>query len=97
MRPYPPVLRALKYAEAKLKGAGVKVVDWAPLNHQEGFDILSALYFPDAAKTQKDILAEGGEPIDFLTTWAFGLAKPEPLSLAENWEMNVRRENYREA
>lgn len=34
------MLRALKAAAAKLKAAGVKVVDWEPFDHQRGWDIL---------------------------------------------------------
>lgn len=59
-------------------------------------DIVTALYFPDGAKTQKDLLAEGGEPIAPLTTWAFGVSREEPLSIPENWALNVRRDTYRE-
>ncbi|CAI6097678.1 unnamed protein product [Clonostachys chloroleuca] len=97
IHPHPPVLRALEYAVAKLRRSGIKVVDFAPFDHQEGWEIISALYFPDAAKTQRDLLAQGGEPIAFLTEWAFSVARPEPISVAENWELNVRRDAYRDA
>lgn len=95
VHPHPPVSRGLRRAVEKLKAAGVKVVDFEPYEHARGWDILAALYFPDAAKLQKDILAEGGEPVAPLTTWAFNYARPEPLTVAENWELNVRREAYR--
>ena len=95
VHPHPPVLRALKHAVAKLQQAGVRVVDFEPYNHQEGWDIISALYFPDAARTQRDILEQSGEPIAHLTEWIFSEARPEPLSITENWELNVRRDNYR--
>ncbi|KAH7126063.1 amidase signature domain-containing protein [Dactylonectria macrodidyma] len=97
VHPHPPVLRALTHAVAKLKAASVRVIDFEPYDHMEGFDIISALYFPDAARTQKDILEKSGEPIAALTEWAFGLARPEPLSIPENWELNMRRDAYREA
>ena len=86
----------MEYAYNKLKAAGVKLVEFEPYNHQTGWDILSQLYFPDAAKTQKDLLALGGEPIAPLTEWAFSVARPDPLSITENWELNARREAYRE-
>ncbi len=95
VHPHPPVTRALRHAVSKLKAAGVKTVDFEPYEHARGFKIVSALYFPDAAKFQKDLLAKGGEPIAPLTEWAFSLAKPEPISVVENWELNVQREAYR--
>ncbi|KAF4464733.1 glutamyl-tRNA(gln) amidotransferase subunit A [Fusarium albosuccineum] len=96
VRPHPPVTRALKHAVARLRQAGVKVVDFEPYNHSEGLDIVTALYFPDAARTQKDILAQGGEPIAPLTQFAFSVSRQEALSIAENWALNARRDAYRE-
>ncbi|KAI8161086.1 putative amidase [Colletotrichum sp. SAR 10_70] len=95
--PHPPVTRALKHAVAKLKDAGIKVVDFEPYNHKEGAEIIQTLYFPDAAATQRELLEKGGEPVAFLTEWAFAYSKPEPLSIRENWELNVRRDNFRDA
>ncbi|KAF4334001.1 general amidase [Fusarium beomiforme] len=63
VRPHPPVVRALRYAVDKLKAAGATVVDFEPYKHQEGMDIVSTLYFPECAVTQKDLLAKGGEPV----------------------------------
>jgi Asp-tRNA(Asn)/Glu-tRNA(Gln) amidotransferase A subunit family amidase len=95
VHPHPPVTRALKHAVSKLKAAGVKMVDFEPYEHSRGWEIIKLLYFPDAAKYQKDLLAKGGEPIAPLTDWAFSMARPEPLSVTENWDLNVRREAYR--
>jgi amidase len=97
VHPHPPVTRALKYAESKLQQAGLKVVDFEPYDHQTGWDIISALYFPDAARTARDVLEASGEPISHLSEWIFGEAKPEPLSIPENWQLNVRRDKYRDA
>lgn len=71
------------------------MVDFAPYDHAKGWGIVKALYFPDAGKYQKDLLAQGGEPIMPLTQWAFDYADPEPLSIARMWELNVEREDYR--
>ena len=96
VHPHPPITRGLKYAKAKLESAGVKVVDFEAYEHARGWDILTQLYFPDAAKTQKDLLHSAGEPVLPLTEWAFSVAKPEPITVTENWELNARREAYRE-
>ena len=95
VHPHPPITRGLKYAVEKLKTAGAKVVDFEPYNHAEGWDVVKALYFPDAAETQKALLAQGGEPVLPLTDWAFGYANSKPLTIQDNWDLNVRRENYR--
>lgn len=95
VRPHPPITRGLKHAVAKLQAAGVKVVDWEPYDHAKGWNIVRQLYFPDAAQCQKDLLAQGGEPIAPLTEWAFNYAEPTPLSIPRNWELNVEREAYR--
>lgn len=80
---------------SKLKAAGVKVVDWEPYEHAKGWEIVRKLYFPDVAQCQKEVLAQGGEPVASLTQWAFDYADPEPLSVAKHWELNVAREAYR--
>ncbi len=67
VHPHPPVISAFKYAVFGLQQAGVEVVNFEPYDHQSGWDIISSLYFPDAARTQGDILEEGGEPIAHLT------------------------------
>jgi amidase len=79
----------------KLKAAGVKVVDFEPYEHQKGWDIVRTLYFPDAAGTQKALLKKGGEPVLPLTEYALGICRPEPITVTENWSLNVRRDDFR--
>ncbi|EXF81460.1 amidase [Colletotrichum fioriniae PJ7] len=95
VKPHPPVLRALRSAADKLKQAGVKVVDWEPFDHERGWEIVSALYFPQGSKPYLDTFAESGEPVLPLTEHAFRFSKAEPLTVAENWDLNYRREAYR--
>ncbi|KAG9236176.1 amidase signature domain-containing protein [Amylocarpus encephaloides] len=95
VKPHPPITRGLAYAKEKLEAAGVKVVDWEPYKHDHGWDIVSALYFPDTAACQKEILASVSEPILPLTQHAFNYSRPSPLTIVENWDLNVQRENYR--
>ncbi|OHW96484.1 fatty-acid amide hydrolase [Colletotrichum incanum] len=96
VHPHPPITRALHYAVKKLKEFGVNVVDFEPHKHSEGAEFIELLYFPDAASTQREVLAQGGEPVAPLTEWAFNYSKPEPLSIRENWELNLQRESFRE-
>ncbi|KAG5756774.1 hypothetical protein H9Q70_000660 [Fusarium xylarioides] len=96
VRPHPPVLRALRHAVEKLKTAGITVVDFEPYNHQEGMDIVSKLYFPECAVTQKELLEKGGEPIAPLSDYIFNFSPPRPLTIQENWAFNVKRDAFRE-
>lgn len=45
----------------RLKDAGITVVDFGPFNHEDGWELLKPLYFPDAVYTQKSLLDLGGE------------------------------------
>jgi amidase len=93
IRPHPPITRALEYAAQKLKTAGIKVVEWEPVDHAHGWDIIQSLLFPDGAECQKAILAESGEPWLPLTHWA--LENNKVMTVPENWAYNVLRENYK--
>ncbi|KAL4877316.1 amidase signature domain-containing protein [Aspergillus karnatakaensis] len=96
VRPHPPVMRALKYAREKLQAAGVQLVDWKPYKHDHGWDIISSMYFPDAAASQRALAAQTGEPILPLTEWAFQFSRPTPLTVADSWKLNYQRDVYRD-
>ncbi|KAL4738886.1 amidase signature domain-containing protein [Aspergillus similis] len=96
VRPHPPVIRALKHAQERLRAVGVNVVDWEPYNHDHGWNIISSLYFADAAARNRELIAETGEPTLPLTEWAFQYSRSTPLTVAENWELNYQRDIYRD-
>ncbi|PWY69866.1 amidase [Aspergillus sclerotioniger CBS 115572] len=96
VRPHPPVTRALKHAKAKLQAAGLNVIDWDPYKHEHGWDIISSMYFPDGALSQRTLIDKTGEPTLPLTAWAFAYSSPNPLTVAEAWELNVQRDIYRD-
>lgn len=56
----------------------------------------SSLYFPDAATSQRALIAQTGEPILPLTEWAFQYSRPAPLAVGEGWELNYQRDIYRD-
>jgi amidase len=93
VKPHPPMTRALEHAAVKLKAAGINVVEWEPVDHAHGWEIVQPLYFPDGGACQKAILEESGEPLLPLTQWALSYGKV--MTVPENWEFNVLRENYR--
>lgn len=69
VQPHPPMTRALREVAEACRVAGMEVVDWdgEKLDHQKGWDILSALYWPDGGKELKELLESAGEPVLPLT------------------------------
>lgn len=69
VQPHPPMTRALREVAEACRKAGMEVVDWdcEGLDHQKGWDILSALYFPDGGKDALGLLEDAGEPVLPLT------------------------------
>lgn len=63
VKPTPPVVRALKHAEKKLKEAGVEVVEWENIDVESLVRACNAGYNFDGNMAQKKILALSGEPL----------------------------------
>ena len=93
-RPHPPITRALKTAAQKMQAAGIKTIDWDPYKHAHGIRIIMDLFYPDGAKAQTDALRASGEPWLPLTNEAFVHARP--MSVSENWTVNLERDAYRD-
>lgn len=99
VKPHPPITRALKEVSDACRSAGFEVVDWdaEPLDHKKGWDIISALYFPDGGKEVLDVLEASGEPLMPLTKW---IIQEQPTvkdhTQAETWQLTSEREAYRE-
>ncbi|CAG8272621.1 unnamed protein product [Penicillium salamii] len=96
VHPHPPITRALRFARDRLVAAGIKVVDWEPYKHQHGWEVISALYYPDAGVKQRELLAQSGEPARPLTEWALSYSRSKPLTQAETWNLQEQREIYRD-
>ncbi|KAL9102226.1 MAG: hypothetical protein Q9163_002608 [Psora crenata] len=97
VQPHPPVTRALHQVTAQLKKmTGVRVVDWKPHKHDEAWEIISTLYYPDGAKSLIEDVEASGEPWRPLSTF---MLKENPhvkvLSIKEIWHWTGRREYYR--
>ncbi|KAJ5201732.1 uncharacterized protein N7498_006395 [Penicillium cinerascens] len=54
VRPHPPITRALRLARDKLVAAGIKVVDWEPYKHDEGWDIIVSFPSPPSSSLFTD-------------------------------------------
>jgi Asp-tRNA(Asn)/Glu-tRNA(Gln) amidotransferase A subunit family amidase len=100
VQPHPPVTRALKELTQRLSGSeGFEVVEWKPYRHDLAWDIISALYFCDGAKQDREAVAASGEPWRPLSE--FILNQPgvpdREYTVSEVWGLTIRREEYRKA
>ncbi|CAF1313508.1 unnamed protein product [Rotaria sordida] len=95
VHPHPPVIRALRETVEHLKKSGIQVIDWKPIDHQKGWDLISALYFCNGAEEERSLMAEVNEKPLPLTDWI----NNQPNVKKRNWiEMNeliLEREHYR--
>lgn len=99
VKPHPPVTRALTEMASKLKKTpGIEVVDWIPHKHDEGWDIISSLYFCASAKEDTDIIEAGGEPwlplSKFILLEQPGVPKEEDIA-SIIWAKTIRREAFK--
>ena len=98
VRPHPPATRALQIVADACKAAGHEVVNWVPLDHDRGWEILSGLYYPDGGEAQLEPLKAAGEPILPLTKF---IVEEQPnvkkRTIQEYWKLCSERETYREA
>ena len=75
VRPFPPIIRALKQVAERLKAAGHEVLEWdAEDLYEEGTKILHKLYEADGGQTIRSHFDASDEP------WPGGLARYEELS-----------------
>lgn len=95
VKPHPPVLRALKEVAEACKAAGMKVVDWTPVEHDKCWDIITALYFEDGGKRMRELMAEGGEPVLPLTEWILTRPNVKYRTVEEVWDLKLKRNAYR--
>jgi amidase len=95
VKPHPPIIRELERTKAALLAAGHEVIDWEPLDHQGGWDLISKLYFQDAGEEYRRTLAEGGEPLVPGTEWMLTHAPKQGYTVPETWKLNLEREQFR--
>lgn len=102
--PQPPVARALKEVEAKLKAAGsvdgieIEVVPFTPYKQDEAWRIISSLYFEDGGHFKRSLLEQTGEPVMELSKFIM-TENPnvKPLSIRDLWSLNCEKYEYRDA
>ncbi|KAF7554082.1 hypothetical protein G7Z17_g3180 [Cylindrodendrum hubeiense] len=100
VQPHPPITRALREVAEACRKAGMTVIDWncEALDHRKGWDILSALYWPDGGKEMIDLIEGAGEPILPLTKFILHeQSTVKELTQHELWKLCAQRDEYRAA
>jgi len=94
--PHPPILSALKHYKDALVAAGHDVIEWKPLNHQEGWDLIAKLYLLDGGAEYRETMHAAGEPAVPQTEWILDHARGRgDYTVAEIFRLNLERENFR--
>lgn len=102
--PQPPVARAVREVEAKLKAAGtvdgveIEVVPFIPFKHEDAWRIISSLWFEDGGKGFLELLDKTGEPLMELSKFIM-TENPhvKELSIQQLWALNCEKYAYRDA
>lgn len=91
--PHPPILRAVKMVEDKLKAAGHNVSPWDPYKHPYAVDLANRTYAADGGTDIFATLNQGGEPA--IPNIA-DLVNPNlpKLTLNEAWAIQLEKWNY---
>ena len=99
VKPHPPITRALKSVAEKLSQVpDITVVDWTPYKHDEGWDIISSLYFCDGGKEDREAIAASGEPWLPLSRWITeqpGVPYNVEDTASTIWKKTIRREAFK--
>ncbi|CAF3962039.1 unnamed protein product [Rotaria sordida] len=95
VHPHPPITRALQETVEYLKKSGIRIIDWEPIDHQKGWDLISALYFCNGAEEERNIMAEVSEEPLPLIEWILNQPHVKKRNWTEMNELIVERENYR--
>ncbi|KIM79793.1 hypothetical protein PILCRDRAFT_822967 [Piloderma croceum F 1598] len=94
--PDPPITLALKQYRDALIVAGHDVIDWQPLNHKEGWDLIVKLYLLDGGAEYHETMQKSGEPAVQQTAWILNHARGRgEYTVAEIFRLNLEREAFR--
>ncbi|CAF1200860.1 unnamed protein product [Rotaria sp. Silwood1] len=96
VHPHPPITRALHETVEHLKKFGIRVIDWEPIDHQKGWDIISALYYCNGGEEERNLMKEVNEQPLPLTEWILNQPQVKNRDWIEMNELIVQRENYRQ-
>ncbi|ODV92255.1 hypothetical protein CANCADRAFT_30470 [Tortispora caseinolytica NRRL Y-17796] len=97
--PHPPIVRAIKELEAKIKAykgdVEIEVVPYESYKPWYAWSIISQLYYPDAGADDKRAMDAVNEPHCFMTDYIMNHEFVKPLSVTELWAKNHERDVFR--
>ncbi|SCU82654.1 LAMI_0C00320g1_1 [Lachancea mirantina] len=99
--PHPPVIRALKETCQSLLKEGHEIVEWDFPLQKELLETADQVYGADFYQEVEETLKLSGEPIlEYMNlarkSCLNGRADPQPLSIAESWELVKKKNFFRE-
>lgn len=89
VRPHPPIQRALRSLETKLRAAGHEVITWDTSDHQELIDIMDLYYTADGCEDIRRDVEAGGEP--YIPHVELLVNQASAISVYEYWQLNRRK------
>lgn len=91
VQPHPPLTRAMKEVSEVCSKAGMEIVEWdcVPLDHQKGWEIISAMYWPDGGEEAYGLMKDGGEPVLDLTKFILEQPTVKNHNQHELWEVRT--------
>lgn len=96
VKPHPPVIRALKHVEAKLRAAGVNVVTWEPHRVYDAVSIGNYGFTADGNYGSKLRLEKSGEPLAPLTAHYMTFGRGDAgVSVVEFETLTTERDTLR--
>ncbi|UJR07827.1 hypothetical protein I4U23_012110 [Adineta vaga] len=95
IHPHPPVTRALHETVEHLKKAGIRIINWEPIDHQKSWDIISALYYCNGAEEELNVMKDGNETPLPLTEWILNQPQVKKRDWIEMNQLISEREGYR--
>lgn len=97
VKPTPPIQRGLKETVEKLKAAGVKIVEFKPIETKLAYETVHKMYTCDGNYLQGKLLADSGEPVTKLTQWSLNYGKgATALPVYENRQLNSTRDRLKQ-
>ncbi|KAF2160433.1 hypothetical protein M409DRAFT_70401 [Zasmidium cellare ATCC 36951] len=99
VKPHPPILRGIQTLVDRIKDhPDIEIIDFPPYKHDEGWRIISTLYFADGAVEEYEAIDSSGEPWRPLSNW---IIKENPnvktYTLDQSWKLTLEREGYKAA
>ncbi|KAE9965175.1 hypothetical protein EG328_009913 [Venturia inaequalis] len=86
---HPPIERALRDLEAKLKTAGHEIVPWSSSGHKECIEIMDLFYSADGGEDIRTEVTAGGEP--FIPHVETLINRGTAISVYDYWQLNKRK------